>query len=133
MDLKDALVVDDFDQVKTQGSTFRDLLKGIKMSMFEGEAHNLWMKHSMPAEKSITELVNAMDIAEARKPFKPLSEHMIQLARAFKPFEKLLYIQHCPMADDFKGADWLSTEENIMNPYYGESMLACGEITDTIQ
>ena len=133
LDLKDALVVDDFDQVKTQGSTFMDLLKGIKMSMFEGEAHNLWMKHSMPAEKSIAELVSATDIAEARKPFKPLSEHMIQLARAFKPFEKSLYIQHCPMADDFKGADWLSTEENIMNPYYGESMLTCGEITDTIQ
>jgi Cu(I)/Ag(I) efflux system membrane fusion protein len=37
------------------------------------------------------------------------------------------------MADDNKGADWLSTEESIKNPYYGQSMLTCGEVTDTIK
>ena len=133
LDLKDALVVDDLGQAKAQGSTFMDLLKGINTSLFEGEAHNLWLKHSKPAEKSIAELVNATGIAEARKPFQPLSEHMIQLARALNPYEKPLFIQHCPMVDDFNGADWLSTEENIMNPYYGESMLTCGEVKEEIK
>lgn len=131
--IKDALVNDDVDLAKSEGAKFKKQLKGIKMSMFEGEAHNFWMQHSMPAEKVIAELVNATNIASARIPFKPLSEHMIQLAKAFDPFEKPLFIQHCPMADDNKGADWLSTEENIMNPYFGESMLTCGNVKDEIK
>lgn len=133
LDLKTALVNDDFELAKSEGTKFLQQLKRIKMSMFEGDVHNVWMQHSMPAEKAITELVKATDIASARIPFKPLSEHMIQLAKRFDPFEKPLFIQHCPMADDFKGADWLSTEENIMNPYFGESMLTCGNVKDKIE
>lgn len=133
LSLKNALVNDDFDLAKSEGGKFKKQLKGISMSMFEGEAHNFWMEHSMPAEKAIEVLVNATNIASARIPFKPLSEHMIQLAKAFDPFEKPLFIQHCPMADDFNGADWLSTEENIMNPYFGESMLTCGNVKDEIK
>lgn len=36
------------------------------------------------------------------------------------------------MADSNKGADWLSQDLEIRNPYYGESMLNCGEIRKTI-
>lgn len=36
--------------------------------------------------------------------------------------------QHCPMADQDRGANWLSKEEAIVNPYFGESMLGCGEV-----
>jgi Cu(I)/Ag(I) efflux system membrane fusion protein len=37
------------------------------------------------------------------------------------------------MADNSKGADWLSTDENIKNPYYGASMLTCGEVIEEIK
>lgn len=87
----------------------------------------------MPLTPLITEIASANDIDAVRKPFKPFSMHLINLAKAFDPLEKPLFIQHCPMADDFTGADWLSNEDNIMNPYYGASMLTCGEVTDTIQ
>ncbi len=130
--LKDALVNDDFKQAKEEAVKLMDQMKSIKMSIFKGETHNIWMRHSIPAEKAINELVNASDIAGERKPFKPLSNHMIQLAKAFNPFEKPLYILHCTMADDLNGADWLSTEENIMNPYFGQSMLTCGDVKEKI-
>jgi Cu(I)/Ag(I) efflux system membrane fusion protein len=42
-------------------------------------------------------------------------------------------VQHCPMADSFKGADWLSKKKEILNPYFGQSMLTCGSITKTIE
>ena len=58
---------------------------------------------------------------------------MINLARDFKPMDSPLYIQHCPMADQEKGADWLSREKEIRNPYFGKSMLTCGEVTDTLK
>jgi Cu(I)/Ag(I) efflux system membrane fusion protein len=33
------------------------------------------------------------------------------------------------MADSNKGADWLSLEKEISNPYFGKSMINCGEVT----
>jgi Cu(I)/Ag(I) efflux system membrane fusion protein len=43
-----------------------------------------------------------------------------------------VYHQYCPMAFNDKGAYWLSKDEEIKNPYFGDKMLECGEITDTI-
>jgi len=130
--LKDALVNDDYEEAKKQAEVLSDQLDKIKMSMFEGEAHQAWMQHGMEAKSQLKEIVNSKDIGRARAVFKPFSQHMIMLAKIFNPYDQKLYIQHCPMADDFKGADWLSAEENIMNPYFGESMLTCGEVTGEI-
>jgi Cu(I)/Ag(I) efflux system membrane fusion protein len=58
---------------------------------------------------------------------------MVKMSESFKPFSETLYVQHCPMADNNKGADWLSTEKEIRNPYFGESMLTCGEVTGEIR
>jgi len=131
--LKESLVNDDFENSIKEGEKMKTALSKINMSLFEGEIRNLWMKYSMSIEKSIEVLASAKTIDEARKPFKPLSGSMIQLSKSFNPFDKTLYLQHCPMADDFNGADWLSEEKNIKNPYYGASMLTCGEVTDTIK
>ena len=40
---------------------------------------------------------------------------------------------HCPMANNGKGADWLSKENEVKNPYYGSMMLGCGKVTETIK
>ena len=132
LELKDALVNDNFGMAEKNASKLLDEMKKVKMEMFEGDAHQVWMQHGMEARQNLEKIVKAENIGEARALFKPFSQHMIQLVKIFNPFDKKLYIQHCPMADDFKGADWLSTEENIMNPYFGESMLTCGEVTDEI-
>lgn len=132
LQLKDAFVNDDFETSINEAQKYKKVLGGISMSLFEGEAHQVWMEQGMPLGDLVNQIVNAEDITSARKPFKPLSEHMIRLVQVFHPIEKSIYVQHCPMADDFKGADWLSLEDNIMNPYYGASMLTCGEIKDTI-
>lgn len=132
LNLKDALVNDDFNSAKANALKFQDNLSGISMSLFEGDGHQVWMKEGMPLGNLIKQIAEADDIASVRKRFKQFSKHMIVLAQVFQPMEKPLFIQHCPMADDFNGADWVSTEDNIMNPYYGASMLTCGEVTDTI-
>ena len=33
------------------------------------------------------------------------------------------------MAFDYEGADWLSREPAILNPYFGDEMLTCGTVT----
>ena len=45
---------------------------------------------------------------------------------------KTVYYQFCPMAFNEKGAFWLSTTKEISNPYFGDQMLTCGEIKETL-
>ncbi len=58
---------------------------------------------------------------------------MVALAKAFGPFDETIFVQHCPMADNNNGADWLSLDKQIRNPYFGDKMLTCGSVTETIK
>ena len=44
------------------------------------------------------------------------------------PLDVTLQLTNCPMAFDWKGADWLQSEEDVFNPYFGDEMLTCGQI-----
>jgi Cu(I)/Ag(I) efflux system membrane fusion protein len=37
------------------------------------------------------------------------------------------------MADNNNGAYWLSKEEKVINPYFGDAMLTCGEVKQVIE
>ncbi len=43
-----------------------------------------------------------------------------------------LYVQHCPMANEGEGGYWLAAEKEVRNPYYGDEMLNCGAVKETI-
>ena len=43
-----------------------------------------------------------------------------------------VYHKYCPMAFNEKGATWLSDDTVIKNPYFGDKMLECGEVTDSL-
>ena len=131
--LKNALVNDDFSSALKSSKDYQEALNKINMSIFKGEAHNVWMEHSVQAKKSIASIVDAKDITQIRKHFVNLSEQMVMMAKTFQPNPETLFIQYCPMANDDKGADWLSVEEEVKNPYFGASMLKCGEVKETIK
>jgi hypothetical protein len=130
--LKSALANDDYGSASAAANIYWSSYKKINMGMFQGPSHNFWMTNVAPIEDLAKNIRDANEINDARIPFKALSDHMINLARAYQPSDNKLYVQYCPMADDFNGASWLSYEDKILNPYFGASMLTCGEITDTI-
>ena len=132
-DLKNTLVKDDFENAITKGKVFQKLLGQINMSIFKGESHNVWMKQSIIIEKSIHSLITADDLKTVRKHFVTLSEQMVFLIKTFQLSDRTMYIQHCPMANENRGADWLSTEKEIKNPYFGASMLKCGKVKEIIK
>jgi hypothetical protein len=45
----------------------------------------------------------------------------------------MIYVQHCPMANNGDGGDWLSAENKIQNPYYGSEMMECGAVIAEIK
>jgi Cu(I)/Ag(I) efflux system membrane fusion protein len=71
---------------------------------------------------------NAKNIDELRISFIGISISIIQIKEIFQPLKYSTYVQHCPMANNDKGADWLSKEKEIRNPFFGSSMLSCGEV-----
>jgi predicted ATPase len=69
-------------------------------------------------------LAEAKDLAAARKAFRPLSESLIRYAKAGNIPAGTLYEVYCPMAK----ASWLQADKTVRNPYFGQSMLDCGQI-----
>jgi len=66
-----------------------------------------------------------------RKAFSELSTEMEALLRG-KITSGKLYKDFCPMALN-GGAYWLSSIEDIRNPYYGAQMLSCGKVVEVIE
>ena len=68
------------------------------------------------------------DIKHQREHFQMLSKDIYDLVKAFGTTQTL-YKDYCPMVK----AIWLSETKPIKNPYYGSSMLTCGQVQETIQ
>jgi len=130
--LKDALVKSD---QKSAAAAAKDLLLNIdkvKMDKLSSEEHTVWMK-VMGNLKSNTDIISASTkIEKQRVAFMKLSANFYELTKVTKQ-ETPLYYQYCPMYNDGDGANWLSKENAIKNPYYGSQMLTCGSTVETIE
>ena len=91
------------------------------------------IKHTEKLRKSASTIMLASQLEEQRTEYSVLSNEFIALVKMSGLTEGQLYVDFCPMALNNKGAYWLSNEKEIKNPYYGEEMLTCGEIKDTIK
>ena len=132
-DFKDALTKDDFNTAKKALLEFEKSLDKINMSVFKGASHNVWMSYQTELKKNTLHATHSKDIKELRMPFEPISNVMIAMTKAFNPLTETAYVQFCPMANSDKGANWLSKENKVVNPYFGASMLKCGEVKETIK
>ena len=126
LNLKDAFVLTNDKTATKSVLFFLKALEKMDMSLVKGDAHLYWMQQLKVFEihgKKISEL---NDIEIQRKQFQFVSDALINSIQAFGTEGKALYKQHCPMAFDNSGADWISDEKNIRNPYFGDKMMTCG-------
>ncbi|NSL86657.1 DUF3347 domain-containing protein [Chitinophaga sp. Mgbs1] len=72
------------------------------------------------------------DLEGKRASFQMVSDMLYDLVKNTGLKGKTIYHQYCPMAFDDKGAYWLSDSAAILNPYFGDKMLHCGETKDTL-
>ncbi|HSC55211.1 MAG TPA: DUF3347 domain-containing protein [Phnomibacter sp.] len=80
--------------------------------------------NKIPTEKNWDEKRHALQIS---------SDMLFDLLRTVQYKGGKVYQQFCPMAFDNSGANWLSTTAEIRNPYFGDKMLECGELKDSLQ
>ncbi len=130
--LKDALVNEDSKKVTESAKALQSNLGKVDMKLLADNAHSHWMTLEKELKTSTNSISNTLNIKEQRNHFKHLSSHLAKALRLFGVNEKVYY-QFCPMADSNNGAYWLSKEEKVINPYFGEAMLTCGEVKQVIE
>lgn len=128
--IKDALVVSDSKLSSNGIPSFLEALEKVDMSLLKDEAHMFWMEQLDILNTHIEKLSETDDIDIQRKQFEFISEALITSIKAFGLDTGKLYVQYCPMAFNNRGAAWLSNQEQIRNPYFGDKMLKCGVVKD---
>ncbi len=130
--LKDALVKTDG---KVASSLSKDLLTSlneVKMDQLAMDVHMVWMKVMKDLTADAKSIAETQDIKKQRTVFMSLSKNMYDLMKVAK-YETPVFYQFCPMANGGKGANWLSKDSAIKNPYYGSQMMSCGKTVETIK
>jgi Cu(I)/Ag(I) efflux system membrane fusion protein len=130
--LKDALIKGDSKTSTQASSMMLKNLAEVDMKLLKGDAHNSWMQLSTDLKTHTRSLNSTTDIKTQRNHFKPLSSSLIMAVEKFG-VNMQVYSQFCPMADNNTGGYWLSLEDKVLNPYFGDAMLKCGEVTKTIK
>ena len=128
IELKNALVNTDATSASLEASMIIDEVKKVDMTLLKGEAHLYWMEQLKVMDSHTKMIKNSDDVEEQRNQFDFLSQAVIRSIKAFGTSDKTYYVQYCPMAKGNQGADWISTEKEIRNPYFGEKMMKCGSV-----
>jgi hypothetical protein len=92
-----------------------------------------YVSEGVTLEKSAAKITAAQDIKEQRREYSDLSNEFLALVKKSGLNSGEIYVDFCPMAMNNKGAYWLSANKSIKNPYFGERMLTCGEVKETIK
>jgi len=102
------------------------------LSPLEAEAEKAFRDLRERMTGAADEVAEAADIEGARAAFETRSESAAELVRRFGTGDVQVFVAHCPMAFSNRGADWLQGNEDILNPYFGDTMLRCGEIREQL-
>ncbi len=130
--LKDALVKTDGNIASAKAMDLQTAIHAVKMEKLPMDVHTAWMKILNDLKEDAEHINGTKDISHQRNHFMSLSKNMYELIKVAKPVETVYY-QFCPMANNGKGANWLSKESGVKNPYYGSQMLTCGRTVETIK
>ena len=129
--LKNALVKTDGATASTSAKKLFTAINEVEMGKLSMDIHMAWMKILEDLKKDAQAISDTNEISLQRQHFSSLSKSIYEVMKISKQ-KTPTYYQHCPMANDGKGANWLSKEKEVKNPYYGSMMLSCGKVIETL-
>jgi hypothetical protein len=119
--IKDALVAGNGNEASAKAEEFIKTANSIDYKLISEGNINALLKDATPISET-------KEIKKQREHFANLSNNMAALAKSIKLGAQPIYQAYCPM----KKANWLSSDKEIKNPYYGSAMLTCGKVVETI-
>jgi Cu(I)/Ag(I) efflux system membrane fusion protein len=126
-ELKDALVATDGGKSKEIAERLGDMAAEVSAGDLNQNSAQFWVALQDDIVHGSRSIIAEDDVDDQRYHFETVSYAMIEVVEGFRPVGYEIYVQSCPMVRG-GSADWLSKEENIMNPYHGDRMLNCGEV-----
>lgn len=129
LQLKDALVASDAAEAKKRAVALDGALHSLDATKLNADQQAAWAEASQAVMASLHPFGVTEDLERQRALFAKLTPGMLQLAKV-APSAQPVYLDHCPMYNG--GADWLSSEKGIRNPFYGSAMMTCGSVKETI-
>ncbi|TNE33872.1 efflux RND transporter periplasmic adaptor subunit [bacterium] len=125
MDLKNSFVKTDNNKVKSYAISLSNYVKdnilnddNIKNSPNEKKMASIY--------KLAIQISKESDIEKSRSDFSSISVLLLDVIAKTNSYDKNLYVLKCPMATVGDSAIWLSYDQKVLNPYYGDKMLNCG-------
>ncbi|WP_430613274.1 DUF3347 domain-containing protein [Flavobacterium sp. JP2137] len=132
MAVKNAFIASDFKQVHAQALLLNQAVKNLNTSRLNKSQSTDWQTHSPALNEQVAQLSRSTQLEAARKDFDQLSKVFKDFLAA-QPLDTPVYYMHCPMFLQGKGGNWLSVEKEIQNPFYGQQMLSCGSLVETLK
>ena len=127
-----ALGSDNLEKAQAAAANLQVEIKKVKLSQ-PPEAAKMWKTHSPMLSGHATHVEKSKSLEGARKGFEGLSGSIVMLLRTLgNPLDAPLSQAFCPMAAGSKGASWIQEGEEVFNPYFGASMLDCGEVSYSV-
>lgn len=126
--LKNALTKNDAKGAGVAGKTLYATFNAVNVNSIDAKLKKEYVDIADDAKEHAEHIgVNADKLEHQREHFVMLSKDINDLIKTFGSKQKL-YQDFCPMANDGKGAIWISEVKDIKNPYQGSKMLTCGSM-----
>jgi len=134
LQLKNALAKDNGKDAAVAGNAIVATLATVDMKSISAEQMKSYMDIADDLKEHAEHIgANAGKIEHQREHFVMLSKDVADLIKTFGNGGQTLYKDYCPMANDGKGATWISELKEIKNPYQGSKMLTCGSVKETLK
>ena len=130
--LKNSLFKDNGDSARSSAKIFFHDLQEFKADGLTANEKKVWNQLSEKISYDAEHIKETSELEHQREHFVSLSSNMYKLLQGFSKRSIKLYYQFCPMANEGKGANWLSESEEINNPYMGSKMPKCGSTKDSL-
>ena len=131
--IEKSLVADNHAATKRAALKLVDSMTTMQTSTLPANEKAVWKEQKALINRAVKAIGSAENIQEQRQALPSLTLALEILIKTFGvPVNITVRKAYCSMAFDNKGAFWLQPEEEVTNPYFGDAMLHCGEITSVL-
>ncbi|MBI1342445.1 MAG: DUF3347 domain-containing protein [Terrimonas sp.] len=134
LQLKNALAEDNGNDAAGAAKKMVEAIGKINQSAFTSDQKKLYADIEPDLKENAEHISENSDKLEhQREHFVMLSNDVADLIKGFGTGGQILYKDFCPMANDNKGAIWISEVKEIKNPYMGKSSPTCGSMKEELK
>lgn len=125
------LAGDDSGSAQSALASMGQLLEDISPAGLSAEHRTVWREELSSLGAAIESAAGAEGIEPLRESFEVLSNSMLTIVREFGHDASSNFVEaYCPMAFNDAGASWLQAGRDVRNPYFGATMLGCGDVRE---